>query len=84
VVVVKFENGSIPSFYPNPSSGVITLIESNDIKTVKILDLQGKVIEVLNASKKPVYNLEKLNNGVYLIQFESETSIFTEKLIIQK
>lgn len=84
VVVVKFEYGSIPSFYPNPSSGVITVIESNDIKNVKILDLQGKVIEVLKASKNPIYNLEKLNNGVYLIQFESETSIFTEKLIIQK
>ncbi len=79
------------SVFPNPASNELNVsIQSPgemDV-TIKILNLLGK--EVVNTSftsklgNVKTIDITNLNNGVYVIQLESEGNIFSRKLIIDK
>jgi hypothetical protein len=81
---------SNPSFFPNPSSGSITLSASNprfNACQVTILNLLGKEVRSfsfsdLNTSDKKL-DLSMLDKGVYLIRFKSENSEHTQRLILE-
>lgn len=75
--------------YPNPSNGEINVLATENIQSISLIDIQGKVV----ASFKPdhVSNLQKINlpnsipNGIYMVQVISfEGNLFSERLILQK
>ncbi len=71
-------------FYPNPTSGQITLEASGSLPTsVEIYDLSGKQIGDLPITRK-VVSLPLLKKGVYFLVFQYENGYQkTEKLIYQ-
>jgi hypothetical protein len=87
------ENSTVQNdyyFFPNPSKGVINLINpfghSKDIQ-LRIVDLQGKIIyssSILFSKTNYVLDLSFLENGFYQIEFEEpETKqTYTNKLYI--
>jgi hypothetical protein len=59
--------------YPNPATDIVSINTENIINSVKILDLSGRQVIVLNPMKKGEITIpiENLGKGVYVIQTES-------------
>lgn len=79
----KEEKESI-SFYPNPTTNKIKLVNYDGFQNVKIVNNIG--IEVFNQNIiNEEINLSLLSNGLYFIQFTNEKNIkLTKKINIQK
>ena len=80
------------SIYPNPSNGIFEIKnEKIKIKNIKITDITGKTIHNLARGHAPLYienaplqiDISNQPTGIYFINIQTETGIYTEKLIIQ-
>jgi len=61
-----------PIFYPNPSTGIIT-IETEPQSTIVILDLQGKILQSkLSQEGKTEMDVSALGNGTYFVRITSK------------
>lgn len=73
-------------FYPNPATEAITFsnVESSTISTIEIFNLNGsKVLETEHNLNSP-FNLNFLNQGLYVVRIQLDNNqIFTLKLIKQ-
>lgn len=67
--------------YPNPAIDRVSFNTENIINSVKILDLSGREIIVLNPMKKGEITIpiENLGKGVYILQADSKTIKFIKK-----
>ncbi|WP_299683666.1 choice-of-anchor L domain-containing protein [uncultured Dokdonia sp.] len=76
-------DSSLFSIYPNPTSDIVTinLRYPNELVTIAIIDIQGKILreETIQASQN--INLQELSKGVYFMQARTSTSITTVRLI---
>ena len=75
--------------YPNPSNGIfkIDLLTSVGLSNVKIINVTGKIIYTTREHAPLTIDLTRghapLHSGIYFINIQTETGIYTEKLIIQ-
>ena len=84
-------NNTIANIYPNPVAEKfnieMNLLEDEDIK-FSIIDIQGRKVMFGSAKElefgKKTIKTNGLNDGVYLIQLESEYRTITKKIIINK
>ena len=69
--------------YPNPAKDFITYSFATDfnLKSIKVYDLLGKEVLLIKDFKDLEFNVSNFNNGVYLVNFESVSSIITKKFI---
>jgi hypothetical protein len=70
--------------YPNPTTDEISIQFNNEFQETKytIYDLIGRSLFIGNLNKKEEkISLEKLNKGVYLIEFNNNQGKFVEKII---
>lgn len=73
-------------YYPNPTSGKITIESDEKIDDIFICDISGKIIKriVIYDQKKFKVDLSEFPNGIYFIRFKPEgKSTITGKLILQ-
>ena len=73
--------------YPNPNDGNFTLIASEPMKKVSLIDIAGRIIFSQNINGKEFHSTitNELSNGIYHLMIEKENgSIEIEKLIIRK
>lgn len=72
------------TFFPNPAQNSVTItIPSNQIITLKIIDVLGKIVfqqEVRNETN--TINTSQFSNGTYIVQFTKDDDIFNKLLII--
>lgn len=54
------------SIYPNPFNNVLFISETENVKTVKVNDVAGRTLKVIENPTKEI-NLSSLNSGLYLI-----------------
>lgn len=80
---VSQNNFSRLTIYPNPSEGILNIKSSSIIKNIKIFNQLGQlIIEENNLDGINSFNIDKLNEGIYLIKLESNNSeVFVKKLI---
>lgn len=78
---------------PNPFSNSTTIsfsIEQPEKVSLKIFDLNGRLIELLadnffeEGEHSAVWNVEKVNEGIYFMQLQAADYSKTEKLIVTK
>ncbi|NDW08565.1 T9SS type A sorting domain-containing protein [Dysgonomonas sp. 520] len=72
------------SIYPNPFAETITIANVEDLKTVNISDLSGKVVfsKSFSSDAESCINLGFLNSGIYFLQsVDINGSVQTTKLI---
>ena len=73
--------------YPNPSSGLITiLLTENPVNSwsIRITDLTGKLIsQSLEKGVSSNQDLSSFESGIYLIEININGMVRTEKVIIQ-
>lgn len=81
--IAEFENeSSVVKFYPNPLEDKLSILSKNESSTIRIIDLNGR--ELINErieGQSKVLNLGQIQSGIYIIKFESEGRVITEKLI---
>ena len=63
--------------YPNPGTGIFNIL-GEDIKSVQVRDLSGKLIL---KTKHPVIDLSKQPKGIYLFTVKTRNQTFVEKII---
>ncbi|WP_223551818.1 choice-of-anchor tandem repeat GloVer-containing protein [Aestuariivivens sp. NBU2969] len=76
-------NNSI-KIYPNPMKDVIniTVEDSNQIETIKILDLKGAELFIDNSKEnKNVINTSFLSSGIYLLSVQTNFGNITRKIV---
>jgi succinate dehydrogenase/fumarate reductase flavoprotein subunit len=69
------------SIFPNPSTGSITIQSANDY-TLTINDLNGRLIQTIPLQTMETSLELKLNQGVYLFEFQTKTGRATRRVVI--
>ncbi len=71
------------SVYPNPTEDIINLNLKNNITSLLVIDVAGKVVLSENNVKAGIHriDLSHLNSGVYFIKIASETAVKVERII---
>lgn len=72
-----------PKIYPNPSTGIVSF-EHENIASIEVVDLTGKVLVSKTENITNSLDLTNLNDGVYFVKINSNNKIVTEKIIIKK
>lgn len=73
--------------YPNPVSDYFKIEAKEQIKSVDVFDLQGRLIKSFNHSGRTLdnnFDIETLNSGVYLVSIELSSGKIIQKKIIKK
>ena len=77
----------IIKIYPNPTSGLITVDLTSDIKNITVLDIIGnQLLQVENKSNQssPIrLDLSSFAQGTYFIQIEQNNQILNYQIILQ-
>ena len=81
-------NNTIPvkdlsiSLYPNPTSSLVTVRADNNIKSVELYDVQGRIIQVDKVDSNEVsIDVSKYNSGVYFVKVTTEFGSQISKII---
>lgn len=70
------------SLYPNPTSSLIKVRADNNIKSVELYDVQGRIIQVDKVDANEVsIDLSKYNSGVYFVKVTTEFGSQISKII---
>ena len=69
-------------FYPNPTSGMVYLVNVPNESTFKVMSMNGA--SLMEGYVNSALDLRDLQNGMYLIKVNTGQAIFTEKLILLK
>ena len=86
-IIIDIQNNSEISVYPNPSKGILNIVnENNEIYSIKVFDLIGKIIyynDKMESTYKTTIDLSELKAGMYFIEIKSGNSVFTKKIIVE-
>ncbi len=78
---VEEDFSSAYKFYPNPTSGLLT-VELPEDGVVNVFDLNGKLLQSASVSMgRNTINLTELRTGVYIIKYISPNSVKTFNVI---
>ncbi|MBL7912718.1 MAG: T9SS type A sorting domain-containing protein [Bacteroidia bacterium] len=78
--------------YPNPTNGTLN-VQIQDIGSQKefvsaeILNILGQLIEIVEltfTNKTAVIDLNKMNNGIYIVNLKTETGSVSKKIVVSK
>jgi hypothetical protein len=82
VGINELNNTSI-NIFPNPSSGNI-LVEGKNIKSIRITDTNGKIIQQLAVTDKIInIDLSKEAKGIYFVNVSTEKEVVIKKIVIE-
>ena len=71
--------------YPNPNSGVFSLVHSDKISNVFVYDIYGSIIyekQKINSSHFDI-DLKGMPKGIYFIKVQSGNNVYTDKVIVE-
>jgi hypothetical protein len=72
------------SIYPNPANNQVAVECSNDIQTVQLLDVEGRVLFAKTVdARKVVIPVNTLARGVYLVNVVSGGTSVVKKLVVE-
>lgn len=70
-------------YFPNPTTGEITVLTTGDIKELMIFDISGKLLQIVKAEPETHISLANYSSGIYFIRFSANGSSMTGKIILQ-
>lgn len=85
VVGLNNKNSKEITIYPNPAKDNFTVNNLTENAIITLSDLSGRVIKQVKAvNSLQVINTSELNEGVYLVQIQSNTQNIITKLMVSK
>ena len=71
--------------YPNPSNGESVVTASENMISINITDVQGKVVYTMNDINVNKLNVDQagLEKGMYMVNIETANGTITKSLIVQ-
>lgn len=69
------------TLYPNPASDYFSISDANDVISVKVYDISGKVIKSKLELMNDRFDISSLSKGTYIVSIETKTGIVNKKLI---
>ena len=71
--------------YPNPSNGEFVVTASENMISINITDVQGKVVYAMNDINVNKLNVDQaeLEKGMYMVNIETANGTITKSLIVQ-
>jgi hypothetical protein len=81
ISINEIENSQL-KIYPNPTSESFKIIGAKNISSVRLLDLNGRVIKSFDEHKTS-YDVSNLSTGVYLMKINSEKGETTLRLVVK-
>lgn len=71
--------------YPNPTTHYIQFSNLNvaTLKSIILMDLTGRSIQVWNNLYSNTINLPELKSGVYILKFETNSNTITKSIVIE-
>lgn len=63
--------------YPNPTTDVVSIYGVENVDRIRVFDLHGKMVKEVNAAE---VNLEQLQEGMYLVNFYTDTHVYSRKV----
>ena len=74
---------TITSIYPNPvnQNFKIQFSNSQEVKALKIIDINGRLVKQLDPNSLNQYNISTLKSGIYFLIIETSESQYQKKLI---
>lgn len=71
-----------PVVYPNPVEDVVSVMAGNDITSVAIYDMYGKVVREVSPNNTSVrIRVEDLPSGIYMLRVQTSGQVFSKKII---
>lgn len=77
----EFDNKRI-AIYPNPATEFVNISGLSNIKSIKIISIDGKLISVLKNTSK--INVSNLTKGVYFLEIQTDNSVVNRIKFIKK
>ncbi|MCG2610603.1 T9SS type A sorting domain-containing protein [Flavobacterium sp. SM15] len=75
-----FNNNSAAAVYPNPTKGLITITNEENIQSIEVYGILGNLIKTVSRTNK--VDIGELANGSYLIKIKTDQgAVRTEKVI---
>ena len=65
------------TIYPNPSNGIVNIISDEEIISVEVIDLSGRIIASFNSN---TIDISYLHNSLYLLKIRTLDNISIEKI----
>jgi hypothetical protein len=77
------------TIYPNPTNGIFNMAFKNDVNSIKVVDILGKVvysekIALASADTTKKIDLSNLNNGLYIVSVSNDNGTSNYKVILNK
>ncbi|WP_442787040.1 DUF7619 domain-containing protein [Flavobacterium suncheonense] len=70
------------AMYPNPTNGIITVKSESVIRSVQLLDVQGRILQTKNSGERSeVLDLTSEASGVYFIKVTTDSGVKTGRLL---
>lgn len=77
------QNKQTIKLYPNPFTEGISISGIDGFTTIKVYDLNGKVLFSEQGFSNKYYSLKALTNGIYLVKINSKNCTLVKKMVKQ-
>lgn len=67
--------------YPNPANTQVTVLTSGEITSLKLIDLNGKIVLSNNSVTESTFDISTLPQGLYVVEVESDGKLGRKKFI---
>ena len=76
------------NIFPNPTSGIVTIVANQDLETIHVFDVSGKLVHSqtkITKQNNVEIDLSALNNGIYFIHAQTENGeVSKSKVVVSK
>lgn len=77
-----FSKDNMITVYPNPTKNIITINTENNLQSIHLYDMQGRLIQVaLENDTKADFDITQRASGIYFLKITTDKGIKVEKLI---
>lgn len=85
VEAVSVDENALTSnrIYPNPSNGVLYFNMEDDVQELNVFDLKGNTCLFIEQPGQSL-DLAQLENGVYMVQYQTQNGVYTQKIVLRK
>ncbi|RZJ71873.1 MAG: T9SS type A sorting domain-containing protein [Flavobacterium sp.] len=77
-----FQKDNSVTVFPNPSKGTVTIRAENNVRSVQVFDVQGRLLQTLLTNENSMtLDMASQRSGIYFIKIKTDSGMKVQKLI---